>query len=352
MSTRTEDTLEGIEGIGRKSTPAWWMMEGDQIKSYHEKEAQDNLQGLSAVDTIASANPNSTREIESKTVAAESTPSAKSPRYLEVIDWGKKMWAYFFTRGTVASTETSAANKGSVDPITGLGAPNLEPPYQIDLKQLELLLKELKELNVQIQDINNESEEELKKNQSRYTLYALVEYFKIQKQLTEECSVEIKYQIIFNQRQDKDIRKEQGDADQIRIEAEQSQRFWTNVNFGLTVVSMTGTAVVVGVVAWSTLGAGAVAVPALVDLGFKVTKCAVDLCAGGATLIKTKLDQQVGSAKEKIEILNARHLKVSFMVKVQVDQMNAGWNSAEKLTKGMIDMLKSYQEAVQGINAR
>lgn len=348
MPETKEEGLERIDGISRKSPPPWWMMAEDHVRSCNA-DFQTNSQGSSAIDTISSAAPVKPLMVE---IEDQEKLSAKQPRFNEIIDWGKKLWEFFFPKAPIAAETTGTSNKPGGDPITGLGSPTLEPPFQIDLKALEQLLKELKELNHQIQEINNESEEDLKKDRSFQSLRGLIEYFKEQKKLHEATTVDRKWEIVFGRNQDKRIRKEQGDVEQIKIETEASRKFWSDFNWYLSWGSMAGTAVLVGTVAYTTFGAGVIVIPAVIQIGMNVSKCAIDLTSGGTMLMKSILDAKVGGMKEKIEILNARHLKISFIIKLQADQMNAGWNTAEKLTKEMIDLLRNYREAVQNINGK
>jgi hypothetical protein len=348
------DTLESVEGISRKGSPPWWIMAGDQVQSHESYTAQASSQSTGSIDSISSAKP--VREVEVEVQNDPVKTETKSNRSLDITQWGKKIWellcAPFGFNTTAAATTTGTSNKPGGDSVTGLGSPTLEPPFQIDLKKLEQLIKELKELNHQIQNINNESEEELKKERLNQSIYALVEYYKTQKKLREDVTVEIKWQIIFHRSQDMEIRKEHSDADKARIETDKTRQFWSNVNKGLTVVSVATTVVGVGALVYVTWGAGAIAIPSIVQFTANITKCGIDLGAGGTQLVKSILDKKVGGLKEKIEVLNATHLKITFTMQREVDQMNEGWNCAERLTKEMIDLLKNYREAVQSINAR
>lgn len=345
MPDTKEDTLKRMD---EKVIHPWWQMEKDQLQIHHSN-IEVNSQGVSTIDTISSAAPTKKRTDDEP---KDPPPVPKQPKYYDIIDWGKKIWIYFFPKSAAAVETTAASYKPADDPITGLGSPTLELPYQIDLKELEQLLKELKDLNHQIQEMNNESEEDLKKERSFESLRGLIEYFKEQKKLHEVVTADRKWEIIFCRKQDKEIRKEQGNWEQLKIEADESTRFWTDVNWYLSCASMTGTAILVGFVAYTTLGGGAIVIPAVLQIGMNVSKCAIDLTTGGTMLMKSILEKKVGGMKETIENLNARHLKVTFITKMQVDQMNMGWNTAEKLTKEMMDLLRNYREAVQNINAR
>ena len=345
------DTIESVNGVG-KGSPPWWMMEGDAIQSYESSTAQANSQGGLAIDSISSA-----VEVESPPV--EQTPP-KETRLIDFTSMGKKIWEFLCAPLSFNNASTGTSNKAGGDNVTGLGSPTLEPPFQIDLKALQQLIKELKELNHQIHETHNETqdneinEKERSKQLIPISIHILIEYYKTQTKLREEVAVEIKFQIVFHNNQYQQIKRELGDADQIRIDTEKDRVFWSNCNRNVSYLAMTVTAAIVVTVAigaFST-GAGAIAIPAIFQMGMTITKCGLDLSAGATQFMKGILEKKVGELKEKTEVLAGRHTYISVTMKREMDQMNNGWEIGQKLTKEMIDVLKNYREAAQGINAK
>lgn len=263
-----------------------------------------------------------------------------------VTDLGKKLWDWICTPITVNNQSTGTSNKPGGDSVSPIGgAPSIEPPILIDKVALQKALKETQEAMYRIQETRNEFGDEIREDERKFIIC-----FKMQNKIREETVVSLKFQLIFDQKKDRTIRKNQSDFELQRIEISKKQKFWGWINTGLTISTVALTVALVAAAVFA--AAGVMAIAAGVQTAMAISQAALGIANGGTMFIKAVLDKDQGEFRSKTTSLKDRHIQLTFRIKDEMNLMNDGFNKAMKCFEWLKQVLDNLNRTVSFIHSK
>lgn len=349
------ETVEGVTSLKSKRTNPYDAWQQNYSTDYDNDQGENDPKAVYTEPKKKKDNsdipdtlnvPPATQATASTTEHKELSKAGQQLSVSTVADIGKKIWDWFCAPITVNNQATGTSSKSGGDGVSPVGGPPaIEPPILIDKEMVQKAIQELKESSYRLTEILNENDDNIREDERKFLVC-----FKIQNQIREEGVMTLKFQLIFDQKKDRTIRKEQSDYELQRIEVSKKQRFWSWVNTGLLV----GTVVVtVALVASGIFAAAAGAtIPVAVQLTLSISQAALGISSGGAMIIKAELDRNHASFMAKTTSLRQHHIHVVFKIKDEMGLMKDGWDKGMKCFEWLKQVLDNMKKTSSFILSR
>lgn len=293
------------------------------------------------VDTIETLSPPVAASVAAP-IESHQPVEVKSTSYSVsgIIDLGKKIWDYFCAPIAIKRDSSGTTGKPAGDSIQPIGgSPALTTPeILIDKEMLEKLIKELKEQFQHITETLNESDEQLREDERR-----ILKCFLQQMKIKEEGLDTLKFLLIFDQQNDRKIRKENYNYEGEILQLNEKQKFW---GAATTTFGAIATALIVASAAASFFATGGATVVPTVITGFKFT---ASILAGSSKVMKAHLDFDVSAREGKTVKLRQLHVHIDFRIRDELNLMKTGIEQVQKSVEMRQQVTKSMHDTARAV---
>ncbi len=324
----------------------------DETFPYHEiAQREEKKTKVMPIDTIASLQPAATpvaaTEIAAKKVEAAPAAANASPGIMQKV-WNFLWKPFSFSKETPESLPSNPAKP------QGIGSPVLEAPFQMDIEAFQKLLNELREMIQKIKEINNEAEDEIQKKDFDQSLQMLIDYLKKQKKIREEVVINLKFDLVFINNQNKEVRSKLNLSENERIELNKNRKWWTTANTVTTIGTGVLMVATLGIFIGTTIATGGTAAAAgsIIAAGkatLYISQAILGVANGCTQLMQANLEKQYGIKRETSVNLKEKYSQLTVLIKSQADQMYDGYNKAQKICEWLSQVLKNHREASQNV---
>lgn len=332
------NSIEAIESVEEKRA--------NRIEQWEKYIEQSDLD-FEEADRIRSSPFESSDSIES--LANDPVPPQQKnelgqPNSNFLVDVGNQIWSFFSNIFSMGSSATGTTGKPGGDSIgQPIGAPSLETPAQMDLRECYKLLEEMKKMLEMVKETSGEALDDLKKDEKETSYRLLIVYLKNQKEVREESVRNQSFQFVFHQKWNQALNRDYGNMQDQQVELSRKIVFWGNINKGLSIATIAVSVSFVAIGAFSTMNAAAL--PVVFKLGMVATQTSLTVATALTELMKTTMGWKTNDITGKSGVLRQRHQTLQVLITDDSKKLNSGLQQSLEIVKMLSNLEKQRRRA-------